>query len=393
MRNYVEGGSQDSLSTYYGYSRNGIQDKIDSADKNALLNSNIDELVEFCVQDFVLPLVEIDSSKKPIVEDETKVGRRQMALKIKLPLIQEEGIDTVIGHTSSTQIIGVQYAFENGFLISYVICSESNTIGAVQNQIERLETVLKYKNQQIPGENANLRDYTKRYLTQIIQRLQQNKKGLDELESLQIELVKKGEGNIIPDLKVKEKIRVLMPESKKRIEPELQQDTVNKIVDVIRNHCRQFEITPKGFSKLNEEELRDVILANLNSHFEPLATGETFVKLGKTDLHLKLNIEGGILSGECKFWNGYKAYQEAINQHFKYLTWIQDFAIQITFSKNKDFSNIIEESIKASTEYSTYIKDSLRRISDQYFVTENTFPEDSKKKIEIHHILVNMYTD
>ena len=169
-----------------------------------------------------------------------------------------------------------------------------------------------------------------------------------------IVLVKKGEGNIIPDLKVKEKIRVLMPESKKRIEPELQQDTVNKIVEVIRNHCRQFEITPKGFSKLNEEELRDVILANLNSHFEPLATGETFVKLGKTDLHLKLNIAGGILSGECKFWNGYKAYQEAITQHFKYLTWIQDFAIQITFCKNKDFSNIIEESIKASTEYPTF---------------------------------------
>ena len=78
MKNYVEGESQDHFKSYYGFARNHVQDKIYSMEKSTLLNSDIDQLTELVVQDYILPLVIIDSSTKPQVEDETSVGTRQI---------------------------------------------------------------------------------------------------------------------------------------------------------------------------------------------------------------------------------------------------------------------------------------------------------------------------
>lgn len=395
MRMNIEGDSINSMSNYYHNARNFIFDKIEESETNTIINSNMEQLIEFYTQDYILPQIKIDENKKPIVEDETSSSSNQMQLKVGIPLILEEGVDTVVGLRSSTQLMGIHFSLEDGYIVSKVYpYNNQNVSSYIENKIEELKKVILYKNQDIPSLNSRLKGEVKQKLIQMRAKLISNKTALDGLaEKLSVEIIKKSEGNIIPDLAIKEKVKVLMPEPKKRIEPEIQNETVNKVVEVIRNHCRQFEVTPKGFSKLEEEELRDVILANLNSHYEPIATGETFVKKGKTDIHLKLNIAGGILSAECKFWSGQKKYKETIDQHFKYLTWSQDYAIQITFSKNKGFSNVIAEAIEAATNHKTYVSNSFRKIDDGYFITEHVFPEDSNKKIKIHHILVNMYLE
>ena len=92
-----------------------------------------------------------------------------------------------------------------------------------------------------------------------------------------------------------------------------------------------------------------MVFLNHNSIFTGDATGESFVVNGKTDIRLKhSNIEGGILSAECKFWSGEKKYQETIDQHFNYLTWRQNYAIQITFSKKEGFTEVIKKARNAS---------------------------------------------
>lgn len=395
MRMNVDGDSINTMHSHYRNARIFIFEKIEDAEKNTILNSDIEQLVKFYTHEYILPQIKIDDSKKPIVEDETSSRSSQLQLKVGIPLILEEGVDIVVGLSSSTQLMGIRYSLENGYLISRVHpYNNQNVPSYVENRIEELNTVIKYKNQDIPSLNSRLKEEVKQKIIQMRTKLESDKSALDGLaEKLSVEIIKKSEGNIVPDLTIKERVKVLMPEPRKRIEPEIQSETVNKVVEVIKNHCRQFEVTPKGFSKLVEEELRDVILANLNSHFEPIATGETFVKRGKTDIHLKLNIDGGILSAECKFWGGQKKYQETIEQHFRYLTWSQDYAIQITFSKNKGFSNVIEEAIEAATSHETYIQNSVKKIDKNCFVTTHRFPEDSNKKITIHHILVNMYLE
>ena len=75
-----------------------------------------------------------------------------------------------------------------------------------------------------------------------------------------------------------------------------------KVIDIIKlidNQCLQFEKTPKTYNKFDEPNLRDLILANLNSVFEGKATGETFNSNGKTDIYLNID-KGNILVAECK---------------------------------------------------------------------------------------------
>ena len=103
-----------------------------------------------------------------------------------------------------------------------------------------------------------------------------------------------------------------------------------------------------------------------------------------------MNIPGGILSAECKFWQGKKVYKETIDQHFGYLTWRQNHAIQITFSTNRGFSDVVEKAMKASKEHPNCITNSFKKIDDSYFITRNTLPSDSKKQVEVHHLLFDI---
>lgn len=91
------------------------------------------------------------------------------------------------------------------------------------------------------------------------------------------------------------------------------------------------ERSPSVFSKLKEEEIRDIILVILNSHYEGNVTGETFNGEGKTDILIKKDGES-LFIGDCKFWNGEKILDETITQTARYTTW-RDTKTAIIFFK------------------------------------------------------------
>ena len=102
------------------------------------------------------------------------------------------------------------------------------------------------------------------------------------------------------------------------------------------------EKTARTFSKLYEEELRDVILSSLNTHYRGSATGETFNKRGKSDIHIPFDNKSTYI-GECKIWTGKGLFLDAINQLFSYMRWRDTKTSLIIFNKkNKDFFKILE---------------------------------------------------
>ena len=101
-----------------------------------------------------------------------------------------------------------------------------------------------------------------------------------------------------------------------------------------------FERTPLTFSKLEEEELRNVILSHLNGVFDGNAVGEAFSKRGKTDIYLPIN-KGAVFIAECKYWKGAKTLESAVKQILGYLTWRNSFGVIILFSNRKSFTNIL----------------------------------------------------
>src|SRR5690606_13981259 len=66
----------------------------------------------------------------------------------------------------------------------------------------------------------------------------------------------------------------------------LANDNYELILRFIRHTGRTMEAAPDTFRKFTEEELRDIILAFMNGHFEGAATGETFRRAGKSDICL-----------------------------------------------------------------------------------------------------------
>ena len=102
------------------------------------------------------------------------------------------------------------------------------------------------------------------------------------------------------------------------------------------------EKTARTYFANTEEELRDHLLATLNTHYEAV-TGETFRKIGKTDIHVEFENKAAFI-GECKIWHGESLFQRAIQQVINYSTWRDLKVSVIIFNKeNKSFQAILSK--------------------------------------------------
>ena len=102
------------------------------------------------------------------------------------------------------------------------------------------------------------------------------------------------------------------------------------------------EKTARTYFATTEEELRDHLLATLNTHYDN-ATGETFRKIGKTDIHIEFENKAAFI-GECKIWHGEGLFQGTIQQVINYSTWRDLKVSVIIFNKdNKSFPAILSK--------------------------------------------------
>ncbi len=124
-------------------------------------------------------------------------------------------------------------------------------------------------------------------------------------------------------------------------EPAIVEDDYVYILGIISSMATSVERSPSTFARLPEEHIRNHILVSLNGHFEGGATGETFNSQGKTDILIRDKDEN-VFIAECKFWSGQAGLHEAIDQLLGYVTWRDTKTALIVFSKNKDFTGVLE---------------------------------------------------
>lgn len=113
-----------------------------------------------------------------------------------------------------------------------------------------------------------------------------------------------------------------------------------EILGMIKNFYSTCERTPETYSSLNEEALRDLSLASLNSVYEGKAGGETFRHKGKTDISIEAENRAAFVA-ECKIWNGEKKFIDAIAQLLGYLTWRDVKTALIVFSRKRRFDDVL----------------------------------------------------
>ena len=203
------------------------------------------------------------------------------------------------------------------------------------------KTMIGYVNAEVGSYNNGLTDIAQRLL-------EERKKKADSFAAisaaLQIPLtVSKNVPNTKP-IPLKRIVR--QPSAKPAIpsvaEPYISDEDYENINNIISMCGTTMEKTARTYFANTEEELRDHLLAALNTHYEA-ATGETFRKIGKTDILIEFENKAAFI-GECKIWHGESMFQEAIQQVINYSTWRDVKVSVIVFNKeNKSFQPILSK--------------------------------------------------
>ena len=126
------------------------------------------------------------------------------------------------------------------------------------------------------------------------------------------------------------------------VHPQIDEATYQEILSVLHNMAIVMERSPSAFNELREEQLRMHFLVQLNGVFKGEATGETFNFNGKTDILLRKDGRN-IFIGECKFWNGPKAFNETIDQLLNYLTWRDSKSAIILYVRDTKLSTVLDK--------------------------------------------------
>lgn len=393
----------ENINDYYNGVIQRAKSDIDSKPEAYLLGVKANELVQYYVNKFQLPLIERDDSREITYEKEKAIMRRvrnmpfpigrDIPLKIFYPIIPKARLKEVIQKQSSTYYPGYQLDFNDDSLIVTVFLKGDNVNQEtkITRAIEDLEKVIGWKNSDVQNGNKRLETTLSNYISQKKKQLGADNKLIEEIiKKVPVKLQRRTTSIPKVDLSVRKEIKPVYPKAKKIEEPFIEADKVEAVVELLKSAGFSFETTPQVFSILEEEQLRDILLSQLNTVFEGEATGETFVKKGKTDIHLRID-KGSILSAECKFWDGEKNYLSMMDQLFSYLTWRQNYGILIIFSRRKSFSGIIEKAKSAALAHSTTLKNLLKMRDKSHFVTTSRLPEDPMKYVTLHHLLFNLY--
>ena len=173
-------------------------------------------------------------------------------------------------------------------------------------------------------------------------------------------------------------------------EPGISDETYERILHFIRHQGRTFERTPATYSVHGEEGLRNIILAQLNGHFEGAAVGEVFRGHGKTDICIEQDNRAAFV-GECKLWAGPASLTSALNQLLAYLTWRDSKASLILFnSRNRDFSSILEALPRTVRDHPLFVRDLPCEETGELRIQMRS-EEDEGRRVTVHVFVFDLY--
>lgn len=143
-------------------------------------------------------------------------------------------------------------------------------------------------------------------------------------------------------------------------EPTLPAAEYDYILNVIDQLSLMIERSPSTFVDMNEDQVRDILLVNLNGHYKGGASGETFNAHGKTDILIRADERNAFIA-ECKIWSGPKALMGAIDQILGYLTWRDTKAALVVFSRNADFTRVLSSIADAVSQHPNFKRELARK--------------------------------
>ncbi|OHB61858.1 MAG: hypothetical protein A2Y76_14930 [Planctomycetes bacterium RBG_13_60_9] len=247
----------------------------------------------------------------------------------------------------STQYVCLHYppieVKDNNVILSVSFANDTANATIIKNNInvtvKQLSDTIDLLNKDIGDHNNRVPAWVKRAIEQ---KIEQAKSVTGVIEGLGIPIRKRDEP-LTYALPVKRRAHpVKRPEVSTepyRLEPTLAESEYAHILNVMRSMSLVIERSPHVFTSLDEEDIRTHFLLQLNGHYEGGATGETFNAAGRTDILIRVDGRNCFI-GECKFWRGQEAFNEAIDQLLDYLSWRDVKCALVVFNKTRNSSAV-----------------------------------------------------
>jgi len=385
---------EPTIGDLYRSNLNEIRNKVHQTADAETLGLDPDDWTRQFVEQYSLEPIVSDVAKGFLTESESHRG----LLCYQVPVQPSHALSEIFkhglsGNRSSMSWTIKQFAYdpEKGLLMYACDCTESG-IGWAKNAIE---SQLQWWNDAISQENSSFREQVSQIVKRHIENIKQHTSSLDNIsKKMGIPLYKRAdlEEIIIISPKIRKEIapimRVVSPSQKRWT---LDEDKFKSIIELINRQSLQFERTPKVFSRLGEEDLRDIILSSLNAVFAGAAVGEAFQVLGKTDIHLRVT-EGELFIAELKIWDGPESARFVTKQLLERLTWHESYGVAVIFSKRADFSTI-RNTLFTTLSSIASIAGEAKLLSDHEIEANFRLPTDNTKIVEIHFLIYNLYLD
>lgn len=259
---------------------------------------------------------------------------------------------------------------------------------AFERNFNKYETMIAYVNNDIVHYNSSL----KNTIVELLKKRKEKSSSLNSLLSkINIPLKKSiNATNTTPLTLAVKKEKKKYPEKQNKLldDYSIKEEDYDNIKRIINQSCISFERTASTINILEEEQIRNLILATLNTHYDSLATGETFSKTGKTDIKIQMENKAAYIA-ECKIWHGPSEFNKAINQLFGYITWRDVKTSLIVFNKNiKDFSALLD---KIDTELNNHeLKISYKRIAPNNWQCTFKKNSESEEKVELSVLVYDL---
>lgn len=236
---------------------------------------------------------------------------------------------------------------------------QSLDAGTVNAEAERFRRQLQ---QQAEWTNSDIRQSNARLRQEVANALEARRAKLladrDLEAALTIPIRPRGEGGAAkPAPLARTRRRLVDQQPKSAFEPEWEMERAiyEDVLEVIASATRAFERSPRTFSDMGEEELRNHILVILNGQFAGAATGESFNGNGKTDILLR-HADRNAFIGECKIWSGPAAFRDAIEQLRGYVVWRDTKAALVLFIRNRDVTAVIKKAGQVLAEHEACVR-------------------------------------
>ena len=385
------------LQIVLGVHINALNQEIQSEDKNKLLNMNETEYIAYLVEKYQIEPLLFFWDKKYIteyqkmipaeshpfdffVENGEKYSRQIIAYHIQYSgdksLLHCRRSSTFGGQSKEVKIHGNEISFE--------IINWRNNPEETKKEADDILLYLKkmenYIKNEVIGYNSNLENKA-RQLFQARKTVILKEYNFVESLGVPFKRAEKVPSSFIVPI-IKKKPIIKPSSSSKKYTPEFTLDVsiYNDILKICHETGIEMERHPSIYFEKNEETLRDFFIMFLSPHFQSV-TGETFNKIGKTDIlirHEKTNV----FIAECKFWKGIKTFHEAIDQILSYLTWRDSKAAILCFVNTKEINPVLEKIESETSNHNCFVKYNGKK-SKSWFNFEFHLKDDSSRGIEL----------